>query len=165
MCLLKALMSYTRNSVCYEFDLSIVRTLKGQHLFWSRHIRSHPVTVDMSVSQKLLSARLATAVHVGNVDVASSIQGLGCCPVWMSVRPAMLSILYCSRSSSIKNNSLGHLAASKEPLSSINRTLQPHRGTTLESTLLQHPRQSQCSVLHHPTATPETNECLHLLLS
>ena len=46
-------------------------------------------------------ARLVTAVHVGHVDVASSIPGLGCSPVWMSVRPAMRSILYCSRSSSI----------------------------------------------------------------
>ena len=47
-------------------------------------------------------ARLATAVHVGHVDVASSSPGLGCSPVWMSVRPAMRSILYGSRSSSIK---------------------------------------------------------------
>ena len=46
-------------------------------------------------------ARLATAVHVSHVDVAGSIPGLCCGPVWMSVRPAMLSILYGSRSSSI----------------------------------------------------------------
>ena len=36
-----------------------------------------------------------------HVDIASSFPGFGCGPVWMSVRPAMQSILYCSRSSSI----------------------------------------------------------------
>ena len=51
------------------------------------------------------------AVHMGHVGVASSLglatskspgrSGLGCGQVWMSVRPAMRSILYCSRSSSI----------------------------------------------------------------
>ena len=52
---------------------------------------------EVTVSQ----CRLATAAHVGHVDVASSIQGLGCGQVWTSVRLAMLSILYGSHSSSI----------------------------------------------------------------
>ena len=74
-----------------------MRTPKGQHLFgshvqsqWTRqyHYQSH-------------HAHLATVVHISHVDVASSIQGLGCCPVWMSVRLAMWLIPYCSRSSLI----------------------------------------------------------------
>ena len=53
-------------------------------------------------------------MHVGHVDVASSIPGLGCGPVWMSVRPAMRSILYGSRSGSITGAAEEHVIAAQD---------------------------------------------------
>ena len=45
--------------------MSIVRTPKGQRLFWSRHVQSGPVTRDTSVSRRLLSVTSRTPSHVG----------------------------------------------------------------------------------------------------
>ena len=81
-----------------------MRTPKGHNssgLVTSAHVRSRWTRPYHGGYGQSRRARLSTAVHVGHVDVASSIPGLGCSPVWMSVRPAMRSILYGSRSSSI----------------------------------------------------------------
>ena len=87
-----------------------MRTPKGHTssgLVTSAHVRSRWTRPYHGGYGQSRRARLATAVHVGHVDVASSIPGLGCGPVWMSVHPAMLSILYGSHSSSISK--LQHL--------------------------------------------------------
>ena len=81
-----------------------MRTPKGHAssgLVTSAHVRSRWTRPYHGGYGQSRRARLATAVHVGHVDVASSIPGLGCSPVWMSVHPAMRSILYGSRNSSI----------------------------------------------------------------
>ena len=81
-----------------------MRTPKGHAtsgLVTSAHVRSRWTRPYHGGYGQSRRARLSTAVHVGHVDVASSSPCLGCSPVWMSVRPAMRSILYGSRSSSI----------------------------------------------------------------
>ena len=100
-------MIHTRESSCYEFELQIVRTLQGQRLFGSCHIRWRPVTVDTSVSRRLRSVTSRTPRHGGarwSCWRSKQRQGLSCCPVWMSVRAAMRSILYGSHSSSINGS-------------------------------------------------------------
>ena len=57
-----------------------MRTPKGQRLFWSRHIRSRPVTGTRPCHGgygQSRRARLVTAAHVAHVGVASSLGGPG----------------------------------------------------------------------------------------